>query len=91
MTEPAPNIKAPKTDVPFLDPEPVSENGADVPPEVAFTSKDPAFAPENRQAEPCADCAKFARIGYVAGAVVGIAAGAAVAYVIMRNRLAPLG
>ena len=38
----------------------------------------------------CADCAKYARIGYVAGVVVGVSAGALVAYVILRNRLAPV-
>jgi hypothetical protein len=87
--EDAPKVSVPKTDVPFLDPKAIAEPAGEVTPETAFTSSDPAFAPENRPA-PCADCAKYARLGYAAGAVVGITAGALVAYVILKNRLAPV-
>lgn len=101
MPEPAPKIKAPTTDVPFLDPEPVSEvqspsegNGTGNHPVGAESAGSAAFdSPTSAQPSegPCADCAKYAQIGYVAGAIVGIAAGGIVAYVILRNRLAPNG
>lgn len=76
---------------PFLDPEPI----ASTPP--VDEDDGPTFGPEAISTPspvvsgPCADCARYARIGYVIGAVVGVAAGGVVAYVILKNRLAPLG
>jgi hypothetical protein len=92
MSEPAPNIKAPTTDVPFLDTEAIAEPGAvgmvpeenSGPPLAEMAHETPA-APG-----PCADCAKYARLGYVAGVVIGVSAGAVVAYVILRNRMNPV-
>jgi hypothetical protein len=88
--EPVPNVGVPQTDVPFLDVEAIAEP-VEVTAETAFTSSDPAFTPESRAKEPCADCAKYARIGYVSGVAIGVAAGGLVAYVILKNRLAPDG
>lgn len=96
MTEPAPKIKAPTTDVPFLDPGPVSESGVNgsTPAGEATEAHEALSAQETAdpagvRAEPCADCARYAQIGYIAGALVGIAAGGIVAYVILKNRLVP--
>jgi len=93
-TEPAPKVNVPKTDVPFLDAEAIADPDEvrvanDFDPETVgvYPEAPPALEPH---AGPCADCARYARIGYVAGVVVGVSAGALVAYVILRNRLAPV-
>jgi hypothetical protein len=85
----------------FLDPEPISDN---VPVDVSKLSDDTAqqIGDDLRAMQdeglnlvsnpaPCADCTRYAQAGYVIGACVGIAAGGLVAYVILRNRLAPIG
>ena len=78
---------------PFLDPEPISDPADDVFPLVDEDESPngtmPAVLPEPKMG-PCDDCARYAQIGYVVGVVIGVAAGSAVAYVILRNRLAPV-
>jgi hypothetical protein len=73
---------------PFLDPGPISDPVDDVAPMIEPAAPAP---PPPVSAGPCDDCARYAQVGYVIGAAVGIAAGSLVAYVILRNRLAPLG
>ena len=90
--EEAPKVAVPKTSVPFLDADAISggENGAGAAGMVGgeIPSQSPMVGEHETPAAPCADCAKFARFGYIAGAVFGVAAGSLVAYVILKNRLA---
>jgi hypothetical protein len=76
------------TEPPFLDPGPISDPGPvdDDPVERNGTHPSP---PPTVSAGPCADCTRYAQMGYVIGAVVGITAGATAAYFILRDRLAP--
>src|ERR1700722_20354615 len=95
MTEPAPKLNVPKTGGPFVDAEATADPEADAGMESEESSERPPVAEMGHEtipaaSGPCADCARYARIGYVAGCAVGIAAGGLVAYVILRNRLNPI-
>ena len=78
------------TDPKFLDPDPIAEprNGDEL-----FPVDEPMTGLTATSAHngPCADCTRYAQVGYVISAAVGITAGVVVAYVILRNRLAPNG
>jgi NMD protein affecting ribosome stability and mRNA decay len=93
---PGANIKASATDVPFLDAEAISSPGGEE--AAGVVDMVPGESPRTETAEtshetsttPCPDCQRYAQIGYIAGAVLGIVAGGVVAYVILRSRLAPI-
>lgn len=88
-----PDPRVPQTDPPFLDPDPISEKiDADLERAAVYNRADDLAPDVPRETSgPCADCTRYAQVGYVIGAAVGITAGAVVAYVILRNRLAPSG
>jgi hypothetical protein len=74
---------------PFLDPGPISDPGPADDDLVEQNGTQHPSLPPPVSSGPCADCTRYAQVGYVIGAVVGITAGATVAYFILRDRLAP--
>jgi hypothetical protein len=77
------------TDPKFLDPDAISD------PQLSDDESEngtmPRALPEPKAEQPCDDCTRYAQVGYVIGAAVGIVAGGVVAYVILRSKLAPVG
>jgi hypothetical protein len=78
------------SDPPFLDPEPLSFDPEPVGMVDGESPSHPSVVHETPTGSgPCPDCKRYAQAGYIFGALVGVAAGTLVAWIILKNRLAP--